>query len=62
MPKLLLDVSEDEILEIFLQLPPEIQRTVIKKIMAHSEVWGLMKLSESSFSFWNDPAEDIYEV
>lgn len=62
MPKVLLELSEDEIADFILQLPLENQRTILNRLAEKSEVWELMKLSESSFSFWNDPAEDIYEV
>uniref|UniRef100_A0A7C4TB67 DUF2281 domain-containing protein n=1 Tax=candidate division WOR-3 bacterium TaxID=2052148 RepID=A0A7C4TB67_UNCW3 len=62
MPKILLELSEDEIVRLILQLPAENQRAILNRLAEKSEVWELMKLSESSFAFWEDPAEDIYEV
>lgn len=52
----------EEIKALIFQLPIQEQITLIEDLEERLETLTIMQLTETGFSEWNEPEEDIYNV
>jgi len=61
MPKLMLDVSLDDIKDLAFHLPAKEFLKLVDAIEERAETMSMMSLSETGFQEWNEEGEDIYD-
>lgn len=61
MPKLMLDMSLEDIKDLAFQLPAKEFLKFVDAIEERAETMTMMQLSETGFREWNEEGEDIYD-
>ncbi len=61
MPKLMLDMSLEDIKDLAFQLPAKEFLKLVDAIEERAETMSMMSLSETGFHEWNKEEEDIYD-
>ena len=62
MPKVVLDLTVDEIKGMILQLSPQDLLMLMEALEERAQTLAMMQLAETGFREWEEPGEDIYDV
>jgi hypothetical protein len=62
MPRIIVDLSTEEIKNMVFQLPAQEFLLLVDAIEERAETIGMMRLCETAFQEWNEDGEDIYDA
>ena len=62
MPRIIVDLSTEEIKNMVFQLPAQEFLVLVDAIEERAEAIAMMRLSETGFHEWNEDGEDIYDA
>jgi hypothetical protein len=62
MPRIIVDLSTEEIKNMVFQLPAQEFLVLVDTIEERAEAIAMMRLSETGFQEWNEDGEDIYDA
>jgi len=62
MPRIIVDLSTEEIKNMVFQLPAQEFLVLVDAIEERAEAIAMMRLSETGFQEWNEDGEDIYDA
>lgn len=62
MPKVVLDLTVNEIKEMIFQLPPQDSLKVMEALEERAQTLAMMQLAERGFREWEELGEDLYDV
>jgi hypothetical protein len=62
MPRIIVDLSTEEIKNMVFQLPAQEFLVLVDAIEERAETISMMRLCETGFQQWNEDGEDIYDA
>ncbi len=62
MPKVVLDLTAEEIKGMILQLPLQDLLRLMEALEERAHTLGMMQVAETGFREWEGPGEDLYDV